>query len=997
MLALEPNDLEALIHPKDREYLRVQLNQALSGLPFSSTGEFRFVRPTGSIRWVEYHTSFVEHNGEPALQAAMVDITDRKEAEQALLAAHTELEQRVEARTAELAQANRQLRQEITERVQAQAALRQHADELKTLGSFGQEVSATLLLDEVTQAALQGIADCVAPDLTMLYLREGSNLHLRELYPARPEFKQQIPDLKRVGECLCGLAAAEGKPVYSHDIWTDPRCTLEECKKVGMRSFAALPLLKGAEVQGVLGVASSQERRFSERGPFLEALSADIAIGLQNALLHQQIQEHAANLQAEVTVRQHAEHSLRHRNRELALLNRIISATTGGKEIEGILQTVCYELGQALDLSHAVALLRNGHKLEASVVAAYPGDETSSRLLGLTISLQDDPALLDRLSEGKPLVWNSPKDTAWLAPIRAQVCPGQDTSLLILPLTTEGRLVGGLGLCTRESKPFSKEEMEQVRAVAGQASVALARARLEERQRLLSAVVQQTAEAVLIIDTGGRIVYVNSAFERLTGFSRSEALGETPRLFRSDWHEEEYYHTLSETISAGRTWQGRLVNKRKDGTLFPVEATITPLRSQDGRIENTVATLVDVAREVQLEEQIRHSQKMEALGHLAGSIAHDFNNMLTVIRMASTMIERHMASESPLSTFTGQIQDTIARATRLTRQLLSFSRRDNTSPETTDLNYIIDGLGWMLKRLAGSRIMLEMNLDQNLLPVRANTSSMEQVIMNLVVNARDAMPEGGSLTIETSNQVLDSTSTAEHRDAGPFVMLKVSDTGMGMDDAVRARIFEPFFTTKKHGKGTGLGLSTVKQIVEQAGGYILVDTEPGQGTSFRILMPSHDRNGLPPELQSLPELKQTLDGETILIVEDDPIIRELSARQLKAFGYEVQLAGSGAEALELLEEVEQHVHLALVDLVLPSMNGLELAQELQSRQPDVRILYMSGYDQELPLVRRALEGQAAFLHKPFDLQTLTAKVQEALAADNGAAPPSQVESGRPSL
>jgi PAS domain S-box-containing protein len=992
LLALEPSDLEALIHPGDREYLLTQVRLALSGQPFSPTGEFRFLRVTGDVRWVEYHASSIEHRGEPALQAAMVDITERKKAEKALRDAHNELEQRVICRTADLARANQLLTQEIAVREQAQSDLSQHADELKTLSSIGQQVSATLLLDEVTQTAIQGIAQCLAPDLTMLYLRQGNNLHLKELYPAHPELEQQMPDIKRVGECLCGLAAAEGKPVYSQDIWTDPRCTLEECKRVGMRSFAALPLLNGNEVQGVLGLASSQEHRFSERASFLEALSADISIGLQNALLHQRVQEHAADLQAEIKVRQFAEDALRRRNRELALLNRIISATTGDQEIEGILQTVCRELVQGLDLSHAIALLRDGDSAQASVVAAHPQAPPPSSLLGRTVSWEDHPAFLDLLVEGQPLILDSPEDTGPLVAIRAQVCPGQDSSLLVLPLITYDQLIGGLGLCTRESGPFTDEDLVRVKAVADQASAALARARLQETQRLLSTVVRQTAEAVLIIDTDNKIVYVNSAFERLTGFDRCEALGATPGLFRSDWHDEEHYHQIRDTIGAGQVWQGRLVSKRKDGSLFPVKATITPLRNRAGQIENTVATLVDLSREVQLEEQVRHTQKMEALGHLAGGVAHDFNNMLTVIRMASTMIERHLSPADPLSTFTGQIQETITRATRLTKQLLSFSRRDDTSLKATNLNHIIDGLGWMLQRLAGSRIQLQMKLDEDLLPVQANTSGMEQVIMNLVVNARDAMPEGGSLTIATANRILDETLNTEHGEADPgaYVMLRVSDTGIGMDDEVRARIFEPFFTTKGREQGTGLGLSTVQQIVQQAGGTIHVDTELGRGTSFQILLPARDRSGLAEGQDLLPVLDKSQREGTILIIEDDPIIRELSARQLTGFGYQVQVAGSGPEALELCQQIVQRIQLALVDVVLPSMDGLELVQELHARQPEMRVLYMSGYDRELPLVRKALESGAAFLRKPFDLQTLTAKVQEVLAAENGARSRNQV-------
>ncbi len=552
-------------------------------------------------------------------------------------------------------------------------------------------------------------------------------------------------------------------------------------------------------------------------------------------------------------------------------------------------------------------------------------------------------------------------------------------------------------------KPFDARELRTAIEMALYKHAMEKRLRESEKRlrglALLGAVVQQTAEAVLIFDNDNRIIYLNSAFERLTGISPAEALGRTPELFRSDWRDEEYYHILCETVGTGRTWQGRLIYKRKDETLFPVEATITPLRNSEDLVEHTVVTLVDLSRQVQQEELIRHTQKMEAVGHLAGGIAHDFNNMLTVIQMASTMLERYLDPEDPMCTFTEKIQGTIARATCLTKKLLSFSRRDDASVGPTNLNQTVENLSWLLKRLAGSRIRLGIHLEENLLPVRTTASSIEQVIMNLVANARDAMPDGGSLTIETANKVLDGEFAADRKGTGPgpYVMLKVSDTGIGMDDAVRARIFEPFFTTKGRGEGIGLGLSTVQQIVQKAGGYIHVHTEPGQGASFWILLPGQGSGSPSLQHQAPPKLAKTQDRETILIVEDDPIIRELSASQLGSFGYRVYAAASGPEALDLIRQRGQDIDLALVDLVLPCMNGLQLAQELQARQPGLRVLHMSGYGRDVPLVRQALEQSTVFLHKPFDLQTLTAKVQEALAVKNGAPSSRLVESRRPSL
>ena len=793
LLSLSPDEVIRLIHPADRAKTLERIGITLSSGSGSASDEVRFVRNDGSPRWLQYYASLIEHEGQPVFQAAIVDITERKEAEAALLEAHDELERRVEARTADLAQANLLLKQEVAQR-------------------------------------------------------------------------------------------------------------------------------------------------------------------------------------------QHAEETLRRRNRELALLNRIISTTATSRDVGTILQDVCRELAVALDLSQAAAVLTDEKTGQAIVVAEFPTGLVQPSLVGRTIAIKENPAFLQILQQERALVLDLSRDDPHLAPLRELVSCSSCISLLILPLFSEGALVGGLGLCAKGSRPLSVQEVDLAQRVAEQVSGLLARVRLAETQHRLGTAVEQTADAVLILDNNDSILYVNPAFERATGYSLAEALGQTPGLFRSNWHEEGFYQTLHETIAAGQVWKGRLINKRKDGTLFPTDATITPLRNLAGEVVNVVATLRDVTREAQLEEQIRHAQKMEAVGQLAGGIAHDFNNLLAVIQMSSALLQRQMQPEDPLLENVLQIQSTVTRAANITGQLLNFSRREVSRQQVVDLNQLIDDLDWMLRRLVGKDIKLFKSLAQDLRPVQATPSELEQVLVNLVVNARDAMPNGGTLTLETANTVLDEAYVAENLDARPgaHVQLTVSDTGVGIEHEVKPRIFEPFFTTKKRGAGTGLGLATVSGIVKQNGGHILVDSSLGQGATFQVFLPSGE--GVAPQPEPKPDVvsDRATVGQTILVVEDEELVRNLTARMLRSRGYQVHVAGSGPEALRISEQCNGRVHLLLADLHMPEMSGLEVARELQSRWPQMQVLYMSGYSATGGLVRRVLDEGALFLPKPFDQHTLLEKVQAAL-------------------
>lgn len=388
-----------------------------------------------------------------------------------------------------------------------------------------------------------------------------------------------------------------------------------------------------------------------------------------------------------------------------------------------------------------------------------------------------------------------------------------------------------------------------------------------------------------------------------------------------------------------------------------------------------------------LEEQLHRSQKMEAIGRLAGGVAHDFNNILTAITGYSDILMSGLAEDDPLREDLEEIKRASERATSLTRQLLAFCRMEAQQQRVINLNDVVADLGKMLQRLIGENIDLATDLDPGLGTVKADPEQMEQLLMNLVINARDAMPQGGVLSIDTANVWLDENFTKQHVNLhpGPYVTLSISDTGIGMDGETQARIFEPFFTTKECGKGTGLGLSMVYGIVKQSQGHIEVSSESGGGSTFRIYLPVSNGPVKEPKVSPAPARDVCHRGtETILLVEDDQIVRQVTRKMLQHRGYQVLEAGTPGEALEIKEQHPGPIHLLLTDLVLPGMTGKDLAAHWASLTPQTKVLFMSGYAEDVALHGQTGEG-ATFIQKPFKIDTLTAAVRQVL--DGPAASP----------
>jgi PAS domain S-box-containing protein len=509
--------------------------------------------------------------------------------------------------------------------------------------------------------------------------------------------------------------------------------------------------------------------------------------------------------------------------------------------------------------------------------------------------------------------------------------------------------------------------------------IQLFRKHLIEREELFRLITENAVDMIAVVDTNGRRLYNSPSYGKILGYSNEEL--ESTNSFEQIHPEdrEKVQRAAAETMRTGHGNSLEYRMRHKEGNWRALESRASAI-VREGRVDRLVIVNRDVTERKRLEEQFRQSQKMEAIGRLSGGVAHDFNNLLGVIIGYGEVLQEGITADSPMRSCIDEVLKAGHRAAGLTRQLLAFSRQQQMDPRVLDLNIVVRDMEKMLKRLIGEDVRLLTRLDGSLARIKADQGQIEQVVMNLAVNARDAMPKGGELVIETSNYYVDEKFTRQYpypMSVGHYVSLNVTDNGIGMDAATRVRVFEPFFTTKEKGHGTGLGLSMVYGVVKQSGGYIDVQSEPGQGASFRILLPVAEKEISEQGTTKAPS--ELLHGnETILLVEDETSLRKLTRHLLELCGYTVLEADSGAQALNLSREHEGAIHLLLTDVVMPAMSGKILADEMLKDRPETHIVFMSGYTGQTVGQHGVLAEGSFYLQKPFTKNGLARKVREAL-------------------
>jgi PAS domain S-box-containing protein len=687
----------------------------------------------------------------------------------------------------------------------------------------------------------------------------------------------------------------------------------------------------------------------------------------------------------DITARYQAEQELRRREAILQAVaeaaHQLLQETTGSLDLPRLLRL----LGEAADVSR-VYLFANRVDEQGRLTMNQCFEWAAT---GVSSELQN-PDL-----QALPY---APDFTTWQAKLAAGVAVAahvrelpavpqallhaqQIRSLLLVPVFVAGAWWGFIGLdeC-RDERAWSTGESDAVLAAARILGAALQRQQSEATMQRLAATIEQAAEAICITDLQGHIVYVNAAYEQTAGAGRERLVGQLMPLLRQDDTADETSRAIWRTLRRHEVWASRVAHSRSDGTTRHEDTLISAIRDSHGHPVNYLVVMRDVTKEVELEEQLRHALKMESVGRLAGGVAHDFNNLLSVILGYADMALAHLPADHALRDMVTEIRKAGERATALTHQLLAFSRKQVLEMKSVNLNRIVEDTRKMLVRLIGEEIELATALDPALDNVRADAAQMQQILVNLAVNARDAMTSGrGHLRITTANLTLapEDPRLTPDLTPGTYVALTVSDDGHGMDAETLHRIFEPFFTTKARGKGTGLGLATVHGIVKQHGGEIQVTSTVGQGTTFVIYLRSET---LGKELgdTTVEDQHDPHGTETILLVEDDYNVLGLARRVLERYGYQVLPADSGDAALRLALNYHEPIHLLLTDVIMPRMNGRELYDQLRPHLPHLRVLYMSGYADTQIASRGILPEDSPFLAKPFTIAALTDSVRLAL-------------------
>ena len=910
------------VHPDDRERVDRAVKDAIAGVaPYYI--EHRTLAPDGTVRTVlEQGEVTRDAAGQPThLSGTVLNITQRRQAELTL------------------AETNRALR------------LLSRCNEAVTRSESEEELLATVCRIAVEEGGF-----------TMAWVGYAEHDEARTVVPrAHAGREEGYLSAIRItwakddvgGRGPVGRAIRSGELQAIADLSEDPSFAqwLSATQERGFRGIVALPLVHGETTLGVLTLYLPEVRELqSQERRVLRDLADDLAFGIitlrareERLRLQNALQKMATSVSASADARffeQLAASMAEALEADAAFVGRVVEGAENRARI--VAATVDGRAVPAFELE-----LDDTPNERVMVLGAFTAESSELEVIGRALS-------------------DAPHEVRGYAGRRLDDSAGQPIGLVFVLLRGPVR------------SPEFVESTLQI--FANRAAAELERQKAESRLREQASLLDESRDAILVRDLDHRILFWNKSAERHYGWTAAEAMGCSIRDLLYD--EPTALETATAATIANGEWVGELRHRRKDGTTIDVEARLSLVRDDDGLPRSILSVNTDLSDRKKLqrtEDQLRQAQKLEAVGSLAGGVAHDFNNLLSVVLSYSDLILSDLQPADPLVTDLEEIKKAGLRATELTRQLLTFSRKQILEPVVLDLNQVVIGVGKMVGRLLGENIELTISTGAVARRVFADAGQLEQVLMNLVLNARDAMPNGGSLAIETATVELDASYASAHVGvvAGSYVMLAVSDTGHGMDRATKDRIFEPFFTTKDKTKGTGLGLSTVYGIVQQSGGHIWVYSEPGVGTTFKVYLPLSDRDATAPTAP--PDVSSSVRGtETILLVEDEDQVRTVLLTILRRQGYHVLEAQNGGEAFLVCEQFPAKIHLLLTDIVMPRMSGRQLAERLAPLRPAMKILYISGYTENTIVHHGVLDAGIEFLAKPIMPDALLRKVRAVL-------------------
>jgi PAS domain S-box-containing protein len=827
---------------------------------------------------------------------------------------------------------------DVSERAASAKAIEAKARELASINRLAQEVSASLSVEEVLSAALKQAAQVIQPDVGFLFLSEGDDLILKETYPHGTLLADRMPACHKRGECLCGLAVQEGRPIYSVHIESDPCCTWSECKSAGLKSLAALPLKSEDRVIGLLAMGSLDERNFAEQAAFIETLVNEISIGLQNAILYEKEQSHAVQLSLHLNALRQKEEELRKKESHL---RTIFESTT-----DGII---------SLDENRIIrdcnwAYLRT---------FGYQKDE----LIGRTAEIvhPSHESFVEFGETAYPVVrevgywrgeWELCKKDGSMLPVE----------IVVSSLINQEDVLEGYVSVVRDSSERKRAEEE-----------------LRANEQRMQAILEASADPVVVYDHEGIATYINPGFSRVFGWQPEEILGE--RIpFVPDDQKKVTQKNIKALFKEGVPKTFETKRFKKDGRILDVLVSAAGIPDETGRVTGMVVNLTDLTHTKQLESQLSQARKMEAVGTLAGGIAHDFNNILAAITGYSELALYQTKEDEPTRADINQILKAAERAKELVQQILAFSRKAASQPKPLNLNKVVSEALMILERTIPKMVSVELNLSPDLHLINGDPNQIEQVLLNLASNASDAMPEGGSLIIKSENMWLDEEHAESHLGAQPgdYVVLTISDTGLGMDRETLEHVFEPFYTTKDIGKGTGLGLASVYGIVQSHGGYITCYSEPEVGTTFKIYLPSllSDDETLEPHRD---EPDFDLHGsEKVMLVDDERSLRDIGKNVLQIYGYQVVTASSGEEALDVFQNQGDGIDLIVMDLGMPGMGGHKALKHILSMDPQAKVIIASGYSADSLVTETIESGAAGYIAKPFRKKDLLKTIRQVL-------------------